>query len=347
MRRFWTGCIGAWHGGRVVPVQYRPGNTAAGLCVRQGPVLNAILGRMTLAGALLVPHSLYRWAGSAQEGAAGSEGLIGFFTILVTALLTCALVETVFAAGRGTRILPGWFLPGWLFALVAPAGVSWPEAAFAMALGTLVGRLLFGGPGKQIVSPALLALIVLYSAYPGAFETGDGASSAWLEWSEVETGTGALWSVLMGFDATPSAVTSPLGCLVAAIYLALTSVVSWRTLAGGLLGIALASTLMSWGDMPGQSVSIAWWTHLVSGGFAFGLVFLAADPGNAPLTTGGRWSLGLMSGVLVVLIRMLVPGHPDGVLHAILLAALFAPLADEWFVYRAVQSRRRREEAWP
>jgi Na+-transporting NADH:ubiquinone oxidoreductase subunit B len=238
-------------------------------------------------------------------------------------------------------------VPAWLFMLVVPADVGWMQLVFALALGLLVGRLLFGGPGKQIVSPALLALLFLYTAYPSAFDSSGSGPSPWVKWGGLPDGGTAWWPLLIGSDGALSAVSSPAACVLAGAFLVLIGVVSWRTLTGGLLGLVLASAVISWVGPPGPLTSTPWYIHAVSGGFAFGLVFLAADPDSAPLTPGGRWMLGLLTGVLTVLIRLADPSHPDGVLHAILLAALFAPLADEWFVRRALRLRRLREEAWP
>ena len=152
------------------------------------------------------------------------------------------------------------------------------------------------------------------------------------------------WAVFLGNQPSPFGASSALACLAGALYLAASGVASWRILLGGLLGVFLAASVLALAD---ATFTMPWYWHVPAGAFAFGLVFLAAEPGSAPLTPGGRWLLGLAAGVLTVLIRALDPAHPDGSLHAILLAALFAPLADYLSVRRAMARRRRREKAWP
>jgi Na+-transporting NADH:ubiquinone oxidoreductase subunit B len=227
----------------------------------------------------------------------------------------------------------------------------------AVGLGVLLGRLIFGGSGKYFFSPALLAALLLYAGHPEAFHAAQGLQlpaqqDLWRLW--VEGGGGALetagtswWAAFAGGGATEFGASSALACLVAAVYLVLSGTASWRTVAGGLLGIMLACAALNFAGPVGFASQAPWYWHVSLGAFPFALVFLAADPACAPLTLGGRWFLGLAAGIVTVVIRVLDPMHPDGSLHAVLLAALFAPLADEWVTRRAMARRLRREAAWP
>lgn len=373
---------GAWRGSRLVPVQYRHAASPLGLGMARAAGRDAFAGRIALAAVPLVPawlwntgwqlraaadvcgampvtgwRALFLLPGGIEGASYWQIGLVYFLPLLLVCLFATAVVETIFATARGRRVGPGWYLPPFLFALLLPAGVGLLGAAAGIALGVLLGRLIFGGPGKQLLSPALLGTVFLFTAYPEAFrampagwlEDCAAVPTAWSAWTDggraLTGGHDSWWRVFVGQEASMFGATSALGCLAAAIFLAGTGVLSWRTLAGGLVGLGVASFML--GVAGDAAFTLSWYWHGALGGFAFGLVFLASDPAHAPLTPAGRWFLGLATGALTVLLRSLDPAHPDATLHAVLLACLFAPLADEWAARRAEASRRRREESWP
>jgi Na+-transporting NADH:ubiquinone oxidoreductase subunit B len=300
----------AWHRSDVA--RYFPASGPAGLPLARRPRLANLNLHMALATAPVLPFWLLN-TGS-QLGVSWQAAFWQFLPLLLACLLALVAVETVFAVICRRSIEPGWYLPSWLFALLVPATAPPLQAATAIALGVLLGRLVFGGAVKYFVSPALLGALFLYTGHPEVFEFST-------------------------FNETTA-----LASLVAALYLAATGTVSWRILLGGVAGVLLAAGLVA---TTGAEPVMTWYQHLSVGAFAFGLVFLAGEPGCAPLTPGGRWFLGIMAGSLTVLIRSFDPAHPDGVLHAILLAALFAPLADWLTVKQTMARRKRREEAWP
>lgn len=289
-----------------------PSPSAASVPLVRRPRIESLNLRLAVAALPVLPFWLLN-AGE-QLGVSWQASLWRFLPVLLACLLAVAITETVYAAVRRRQVEPGWYLPAWLFALLLPAGTPLLQAATAVTLGALLGRLVFGGAGKHFASPALVGALLLYSAHPEIFEV------------------------------SPFGENAALACLAAALYLATTGTVSWRTLVGGIVGLTTAAFIVS---AAGAEFAAPWRQHLASGAFAFGLVFLASEPGSAPLTPAGRWFLGITTGVLTVLIRSFDPSHPDGVLHAILLAALFAPLADWLAARRAMARRRRREEAWP
>ncbi len=310
-------------------------------------------------GAVSVPDWRNLWLPGAQA-ADWMIGMAQFLPLLATSLACVLVLEMLFAAVRRRAVEPGWMVPAWLFTLLLPAGVGLSQAMFAMGFGLVFGKLIFGGAGKHLVSPALLGGLYLRTAHPEAFMTAPagGVVSAELmqtAWERLADGgvaalqaAGIGWMELfVGQEASAFGATSALACLLGAAFLMWSRAVAWRILAGGMLGLVAGVWLLGM-LMPASPVLTAGWHwHAVLGAFAFGLVFLAADPGCTPLTRGGRWFLGGAAGALAVAIRVLDPAHPDGVLQAILLAALFAPLADHLAVWRAARRRRRREEAWP
>lgn len=373
-------CRGAWGAPSGLPVNYAHAASPTGLALRRLAGIGQLHRRMALAALVLLPYWLWNAGGRLQAAAAEPGlaelagwrgtllpmagdvspwqlGLAWFLPLLAACLLATALVETLYCAARRRRVESGWYLSAWLFCLLLPAGAPVLQAMMAIGLGVLLGRLIFGGSGKYFFSPALLAALLLYVGHPQAFQALPGSqqtasANIWQLW--VDGGAAALqaagaswWVVFAGGGTTGLGATSALACLLAAAYLVLSGTVSWRTLAGGLLGAMLACAALGLAGPAGFAAQAPWYWHVSLGVFPFALVFLAADPACAPLTRGGRWFLGLATGILTVVIRVLDPTHPDGALHAVLLAALFAPLADEWVTRRAMARRLRREAAWP
>jgi Na+-transporting NADH:ubiquinone oxidoreductase subunit B len=139
--------------------------------------------------------------------------------------------------------------------------------------------------------------------------------------------------------------TSTLACLFGAAFLILARVASWRIMAGVMLGMVATSTLFNLiGSTTNPMFALPWYWHLVLGGYAFGMVFMATDPVTAAMTDTGRWIFGALIGVMVTLIRVLNPGFPEGMMLAILFANVFASLID-WSVMQANIRRRVRRNA--
>lgn len=229
-----------------------------------------------------------------------------------------------------------------LYTLALPATLPLWKAALGAALAIAVGKEIFGGVGRNLLNPPLTGLAFLYFAYPGSF-TGDavwiavdaisgatplafvgggglaGLEAAGIRWSQAALGT------------VPGAMgaTSPVACLLGAIVLLYAGVASGRIIVGGIVGLVLAALAFSGLGDPASGSGLPWHWHLVTGGFAFGLVFLATDPVTSAATSSGRWVYGLLIGALVVVIRVANPAHREGVLLAILLGNVMAPLIDQ------------------
>ena len=243
-----------------------------------------------------------------------------------------------------------------LFVLIVPPTLPLWQAAVGVSVAVVLGLEIFGGTGRNAVNPALVGLAFLTFAYPGSFSgegrwiAAAGATGAPVLVTASEGGlaavraAGTLWTdTLLGREVGAVGETSALACLLGALILVGAQLASWRILAGGVLGL-VATTLLAGalGDPARPLADLPWTWHLSSGSFAFGLAFLATDPVTSASTRGGRWAYGASIGVLVVLVRVFNPAYPEGVVMAILLANVLAPLYDHVALRRAVRRRRRR-----
>jgi Na+-transporting NADH:ubiquinone oxidoreductase subunit B len=231
-----------------------------------------------------------------------------FLPLLLAALAAGALVERLFARLRG-RPADHSALPviALLFALGLPPTLPVWQAALGCALGILIGKEIFGGFGTNFVNPALAGLALLHYAYPASF------------------GAPSLWTLPAGLAAERASA----ACLIGAGLLLYAGVASWRVPAGGVLGLLAALLAASLAGIAPPLAEVSWRAHLVSGGFAFGLVFLATDPVTSAVTNPGRWLCGGLIGALVVTIRLGAPDPRAAVMLAILFANVAAPLLDQ------------------
>jgi Na+-transporting NADH:ubiquinone oxidoreductase subunit B len=281
------------------------------------------------------------------------HGALYFVPLLLVSLLAGGVVERVFARLRG-RAPDHVALPviGLLFTLCLPPSLPLWKAAVGCAAGIAFGKEIFGGLGRNFVNPALAGLALLYFAYPGSV-TGDvwtavdGYSGATPLAAAGEGGlratdaTGLSWTAaFLGRIPGAMGATSALACLMGLAVLLYSGVASWRILAGGLLGLAGGVWIVRWLGVDAPISELPWHWHAVTGGFAFGLVFLATDPVTAAVTNPGRWLYGALIGILVAVIRIANPAHREGVLLAILLGNITAPLLDQ--LVARVQMRRKK-----
>lgn len=282
------------------------------------------------------------------------HGLLYFLPIFLTALLVGAFWESLFATMRRKQVDEGLLVIAWLFALLLPATVPLYQVALGMSFGIVVGKLIYGGSGRYLVSPALLALAFLVFSYPSLiFSEGCWVPVAGYDQPtvlELVTDEGGLkviaavdydyWQLFIGDRPGAVGVVSTFGALLGAVFLVWTGMASWRVMLGsllGLIGIALLANFLA----PDQELfAIPWYWHFVMGGFVFGTVFIATDPVAGPMTDPGRWGFGLLVGALTMVIRLVNPSYYEGVVFAILLASMFSPLID--FVVVEMNIRRRK-----
>ena len=285
------------------------------------------------------------------------HGFLYFLPAFAVALLTGAFLEALFAKHRQRTVDDGLLAVAWLYTLMLPATASLILVAAGMAFGLVVGKLIFGGPGRYLVNPAVLGIAFLVFSYSGLL-FGYGAwipvpgydEPTTVELAIDEGGVPALLSVnytwlMLFLGNQPGAIgtTSIFGCAIGAGFLLFRGVASWRIMLGSFLGmVATVLLLNTFGPADDPNFAVPWYWHMVLGGWAFGTVFLATDPVAAATTNPGRWAYGVLIGALTILVRVTNPSYYYGILFAVLLASIFAPLFDYMVVERNIKRRAAR-----
>ena len=280
-------------------------------------------------------------------------GAVFYVPIYAVTFVVGGLWEVLFAVKRGHEVNEGFFVTSILFSLTLPATIPLWQVAIGISFGVVVGKEIFGGTGKNFLNPALTGRAFLYFAYPAQI-SGDAV------WTAVDGYSGATalslaaagglegvmasgmtwWDAFLGNIQGSVGEVSTLAIFIGGAILLTTRVASWRIMAGVFLGMTATSLLFNWiGSDTNPMFALPWHWHLVLGGFAFGMVYMATDPVSAAMTNTGRWWYGALIGVMCVLIRVVNPAFPEGMMLAILFANLFAPLFD-WSVVRANVRRR-------
>ena len=298
------------------------------------------------------------------------EGLLVMLPIIIVTYGVGLFWEILFGLVRRHEINEGFFVTGILFVLILPPTIPLWQVAVAISFGVIIGKEVFGGTGMNIFNPALTARAFLFFAYPGKISGDkvwtlldsskekiiDGFSGATplLVASSSEQGQSAVEAVysagfswqqmFLGFIPGSIGETSTLAILIGAIILIVSGVGSWRIMLAVLLGGYGAAFLMNLFAGPSLSgiFSLPPYYHLVMGGFAFGMVFMATDPVSASGTNIGKWIYGVAIGVLAILIRTVNPAYPEGMMLAILFMNVFAPLIDYYVVQANIRRRLRR-----
>lgn len=283
-----------------------------------------------------------------------AAGLLHVLPVLVVALIVGAFWEYLFAFVRRRRRESGLLVTAVLLTLLMPPAVSMVHLAIGMSFAIVFGKAIFGGEGKTFLNPAVLGAAVILISFPTALTdhplwidiTGYGGTPAFALYdasgSEALAEAGIDWqTAFLGDMQGLMGTTSVLAVAVGVVILVVTRVGSWRLIVAQLLGLAALATLYNViGDHEGIA-ALPWYWHLVLGSFAFGAVFLATDPASSASTNAGRWVQGLMVGALVVVIRVANPAHPDGVILAVLMGSICAPLIDQVVIWSNVRRRAR------
>ena len=282
------------------------------------------------------------------------HGALYFLPIYLTVVLVGSVWELLFNLIRGHEFSEAFLVTSLLLPLTLPPTIPLWQVAVGTSFGVVFAKEVFGGVGRNFMNPALACRAFIYFAYPAQM-TGDRIWTA-VDGISSATPLGALAAAPTGnpleaLDVTwfqafvgtiPGSMgeTSTLACLLGAALLLVTGIASWRIMSAMLIGAVItvfAFQLVPEPPSPLYSVPVYW--HLVLGGFAFGLVFMATDPVSAAQTHTGQWLFGLLIGFLTILIRVANPAYPEGVMLAILMGNVFAPLFD-YFVIRANVKRR-------
>lgn len=279
------------------------------------------------------------------------HGALYFLPIYLVTVIVGSIWEGFFNLIRGHEMSEAFLVTSLLFPLTLPATIPLWQVAVGISFGVILAKEAFGGVGKNFMNPALASRAFIYFAYPAQM-TGnqvwtpvDGVSSATPLAQIGETSMQQLditWTqAFLGNIGGSMGETSTLACLIGAAILLLTGIASWRIMLSMLLGGLFCSFFFLFFPDPANPLhAIPPHYHMVLGGFAFGLVFMATDPVSAAHTPTGQWLYGILVGVLSILIRVANPAYPEGVMLAILIGNVFAPLFD-YFVIQANIKRRK------
>ena len=283
------------------------------------------------------------------------HGAMYFLPVYAVTFIVGGFWEVLFAMKRGHEVNEGFFVTSILFALTLPPTIPLWQVAMGISFGVVVAKEIFGGTGKNFLNPALAGRAFLYFAYPAQI-SGDAV------WTAVDGYTGATalsvaaadgveglmnsltwWDSFLGIMPGSMGETSTLAIMIGGCFLLLTRIASWRIVLGVLIGIfALSSLLNAIGSETNAMFNVPWYWHLTIGGVAFGMFFMATDPVSASMTNTGKIWFGILIGVMTVMIRVINPAFPEGIMLAILFANLFSPLIDHFVVQANIKRRMMR-----
>ncbi|WP_170394680.1 NADH:ubiquinone reductase (Na(+)-transporting) subunit B [Ruegeria arenilitoris] len=284
------------------------------------------------------------------------HGLMYFLPIYIVTLVAGGIFEVIFATVRGHEVNEGFLVTSMLYTLIMPASAPLWQVALGIIFGVVIGKEVFGGTGKNFLNPALVGRAFLYFAYPAnmsgdtVWTPVDGFSGATALSVSASEGYQALaaegltwWNAFMGFMQGSFGETSTLACLIGLGFLLVTRIANFRLIVGCLGGMIVFSLLLNLiGSDTNPMFAMPWYWHLVVGGYAFGLAFMVTEPVSASHTNLGRYIYGALIGVMVVMIRVINPAFPEGMMLAILFGNVFAPLIDYFVVQANIKRRARR-----
>jgi Na+-transporting NADH:ubiquinone oxidoreductase subunit B len=298
------------------------------------------------------------------------KGLRIVLPIIIVSYAVGLAWETLFASIRKHNISEGFLVTGLLFPLTLPPTIPLWQVALGISFGVVFGKEIFGGTGRNFLNPALTGRAFLFFAYPMKM-TGDtiwtvvsGVNSQGVDTfsgatplavSAVQGGAAFIESLLskagftlpkLFYGLYPGSIggTSTFMCLLGALLLVFTGIASYRIMIGGILGVLVAAypgyivSLVS-GNSTVPMLSLPPFYHLVMGGFAFGITYMATDPVSAPGMNVSKWIYGFAIGALTVLIRVFNPAFPEGIMLAILFMNLFSPLLDHFEIHFRLKKR--------
>jgi Na+-transporting NADH:ubiquinone oxidoreductase subunit B len=286
------------------------------------------------------------------------HGALKIVPMIVVSYAVGLGIEFAFAVFRGHEVNEGYLVTGLLIPMIMPVDLPLWMLALSVVFAVLIGKEAFGGTGMNILNPALTARAFAFFAYP----TYMSGNKVWVsEASNVDaiSGETILGTLASGENVSYSAMnmfsgvipgsvaeTSTLLVLVGALFLILTKVGSWRIILSGFMGAAamalIFNALPAMGIEGNNLTNFPWFQHLIVGGLAFGIVFMATDPVSASQTLKGKWIYGFLIGFLAVMIRVFNPAYPEGIMLAILLMNVFAPIIDHYVIEANIKRRKKR-----
>ncbi len=285
------------------------------------------------------------------------HGALYFLPIYIVTLAIGGIWEVLFATVRGHEVNEGFLVSSMLYTLIMPPDMPLWQVALGISFGIVIGKEVFGGTGKNFLNPALTGRAFLYFAYPASISGDsvwvavDGYTAATPLGLAADGGLSAVtehyswFQTFIGFEPGCLGETSVFAIMIGAAFLLYTRVASYRIMGGVFAGMVATSLLFNMvGSDTNQMFAFPWYWHLTVGGFAFGMVYMATDPVSAAMTNSGRWVYGALVGGMTVLIRVVNPAFPEGIMLAILFSNMFAPTID-YFVIQANIRRRMKRHA--
>ena len=284
------------------------------------------------------------------------HGALYFLPIYIVTLAVGGIWEVLFATVRGHEVNEGFLVSSMLYTLIMPPDIPLWQVALGISFGIVIGKEVFGGTGKNFLNPALTGRAFLYFAYPASM-TGDavwvavdGFTRATPLGIAANGGLDAVYAAnyswmqsFFGFEPGCLGETSTLAILIGAAFLLYTKVASYRIMGGVFAGMVAVSVLFNViGSDTNPMFAFPWYWHLTAGGFAFGMVYMATDPVSASMTNTGRWIFGALIGGMTVLIRVVNPAFPEGIMLAILFSNMFAPTIDYFVIQANIRRRMKR-----
>ena len=302
--------------------------------------------------------------------------VIGIWKVLPLVVVSYVVglgIEFIFAIINNHEVEEGYLVTGMLVPLIVPVDTPLWMLAVAVAFGVVIGKEVFGGTGMNILNPALTIRAFLFFAYP-TWMSGDKvwvhgadprvqnlAEGATPDAISGETVLGALaqgkevaysvWDMFVGLIPGSVGETSTVLILLGGLFLIFTKIASWRIMLSAVVGALVMGLIFNFVVDSGwitetskfhDLMNTEFWHHLLIGGFAFGVVYMATDPVTGSQTTRGKWIYGFFIGFISILIRVFNPAYPEGVMLAILLMNVFAPTIDHYIVQGNVKKRLKR-----
>ncbi len=283
-------------------------------------------------------------------------GFIRMLPMIAVSYIVGLGIEFMFAQIRGHAVYEGYLVSGLIIPMIVPISTPLWQLALACAFAVVFGKEVFGGTGMNFLNPALVARAFLFFSYPShmsgdqvwvsAKHFGDALSGA-TPLGQLATGEQlpSLASMIIGTVPGSIGETSVIAILIGAAILLIAGIASWRVMLSVFLGGGLMGLIFNACAGDNMAMQIPFYFHFVMGGFAFGAVFMATDPVTSAQTNCGKWIYGLLIGAFTVLIRVVNPTYPEGMMLAILLMNCFAPLIDHMVVSRNIKYRKNRAAA--
>lgn len=284
------------------------------------------------------------------------HGALKLVPMIVVSYAVGLGIEFLFAVMRGHEVNEGYLVTGLLIPMIMPIDLPLWMLAVSVVFAVLIGKEAFGGTGMNFLNPALTARAFAFFAYP----TYMSGNSVWVsEASNVDAVSGetilghlaqgeqvnySVMELFMGYIPGSVAETPTFLILLGGLFLIFTKVGSWRIMLSAFLGAALMALIFNAFNIEGNALAnFPWYEHLLVGGLAFGIVYMATDPVSAAQTQRGKWIYGLLIGILSIMIRIFNPAYPEGVMMAILLMNVFAPTIDHYVIQSNIKRRKKRK----